>query len=58
VFGIGVSRVRPTTWRFETGDPEKLKKEILQHTLQNNLNVVSLQSQTTNLEDVFRNLTA
>jgi len=58
VFGIGVSRVSPTTWRFETGDPEKLKKEILQHTLQNNLNVVSLQSQTTNLEDVFRNLTA
>ena len=58
VFGKGVSRVSPTTWRFETGDPEKLKKEILQHTLQNNLNVVSLQSQTTNLEDVFRNLTA
>ncbi|MFI5128818.1 MAG: ATP-binding cassette domain-containing protein [Chitinophagales bacterium] len=58
VFGKAVNRVSPTTWSFETGDPEKLKKEILQHTLQNNLNVVSLQSQTTNLEDVFRNLTA
>ena len=58
VFGKDVSRVSPTTWSFETDDPEKLKKEILQHTLQNNLNVVSLQSQTTNLEDVFRNLTA
>ena len=58
VFGKSVTHVNPTTWRFETHDPEKLKKEILQLTLQNNLNVVSLQSETTNLEDVFRNLTA
>jgi ABC-2 type transport system ATP-binding protein len=57
-FGNDVTRVNPTTWRFETNDPEKLKKEILQLTLQNNLNVISLQSETINLEDVFRNLTS
>jgi ABC-2 type transport system ATP-binding protein len=57
-FGNSVSRINPNSWRFDTHDPEKLKKEILQLTLQNNLNIVSLQSETTNLEDVFRNLTA
>ena len=58
VFGKSVSRINPNSWRFDTHDPEKLKKEILQLTLQNNLNIVSLQSETTNLEDVFRGLTA
>ncbi len=57
-FGKVATRLSPTTWRFETDDPEKLKKEILQLTLRNNFNVVSLQTETTNLEDVFRNLTA
>jgi ABC-2 type transport system ATP-binding protein len=57
-FGDKVSHVNPTTWKIETSEPEKLKKEILQLTLQNNLNIVSLQTETTNLEDVFRNLTA
>ena len=58
VFGNELNRFSPTTWKFETNDPERLKKEILQLTLQHNLNIVSLQSETTNLEDVFRNLTA
>jgi ABC-2 type transport system ATP-binding protein len=58
VFGKEVSRFNPTIWKFETDDPERLKKQILQLTLQNNLNVVSLQTETTNLEVVFRNLTA
>jgi ABC-2 type transport system ATP-binding protein len=57
-FGNAVSRINPNSWRFDTPDPEKLKKQILQLTLQNNLNIVSLQSETTNLEDVFRGLTA
>jgi ABC-2 type transport system ATP-binding protein len=58
VFGKEVHRVSPATWKFETDDPERLKKQILQLTLQNNLNIVSLQTETTHLEDVFRNLTA
>ena len=58
VFGEKVNQAGPTTWKFETHDPEKTKKQILQFTLEKNLNVVSLQSETTNLEDVFRSLTA
>ncbi|HEY6502573.1 MAG TPA: ATP-binding cassette domain-containing protein [Chitinophagaceae bacterium] len=57
VFGDGVKRVSKTGWRFETAEPEKLKKRILELTLQNNLNVISLQSETINLEEVFRTLT-
>jgi ABC-2 type transport system ATP-binding protein len=57
-FGKEATSLSPTTWKFETSDPERTKKQILQFTLEKNLNVVSLQSETTNLEDVFRNLTA
>jgi ABC-2 type transport system ATP-binding protein len=57
-FGREVSRSGPTTWKFDTTDPERSKKQILQFTLEKNLNIVSIQSETTNLEDVFRNLTA
>ncbi len=57
-FGEEVIRTNPTTWKFKTTDPERLKKQILELTLENNLNIVSLQSETHNLEDVFRSLTA
>jgi ABC-2 type transport system ATP-binding protein len=57
-FGKMAGRTNPATWKFETDDPEKLKKQILEFTLKNNLNIVSLQSETQNLEDVFRSLTA
>ena len=57
VFNTAVQQITATSWRFETSEPEKLKKQILELTLQNNLNVVSLQSESVNLEDVFRQLT-
>jgi len=57
VFGDGVKKINETNWRFETTEPEKLKKRILELTLQNNLNVISLQSKSINLEEVFRTLT-
>jgi ABC-2 type transport system ATP-binding protein len=56
--GATISRINNTTWKFETGDPESLKKQLLELALKNNLNIVSLQSETSNLEDVFRSLTA
>jgi ABC-2 type transport system ATP-binding protein len=56
-FGDEVKKVNETTWRFETKEPEKLKKRILELTFQNNLNVISLQSENINLEEVFRTLT-
>lgn len=56
-FREDVKSVNAHTWRFETADPETLKKQILSFTLQHNLNIVALQSDTANLEDVFRQLT-
>ncbi len=56
-FGNEVKAVNAQTWRFDTSDPEKLKKQILGFTLEHNLNIVSLQSDAANLEDVFRQLT-
>lgn len=42
---------------LETQDPEALAKELMTFALQHNLNIVSLQTQTQRLEDVFRTLT-
>jgi ABC-2 type transport system ATP-binding protein len=56
--GATIRKVNSTTWKFETNDPETLKKQLLELALKNNLNIVSLQSETSNLEDVFRSLTA
>jgi len=54
----GVTRVNANTWMFNTDDADKLKRKILELSLQKNLNIVSLQTQTgTTLEEVFRNLT-
>jgi ABC-2 type transport system ATP-binding protein len=57
VFGDQVTTTINGGWKFETNDPEKLKKQILELTLQHQLNIISLQSESVNLEDVFKNLT-
>jgi ABC-2 type transport system ATP-binding protein len=46
------------TWLLGTADPEALNKQLLEMALQHNLNIVSLQSESRNLEEVFRDLTA
>jgi ABC-2 type transport system ATP-binding protein len=46
-----------TTYRLETSKPEAVRKQILELSLQNNLNIVSLQSENQSLEEVFRSLT-
>ncbi len=57
----GIENIRvinATTWRFITDDADVLRKRLLEITLQKNLNIVSLQTDTNqNLENVFRNLT-
>ncbi|TWI83460.1 ABC-2 type transport system ATP-binding protein [Lacibacter cauensis] len=53
-----ISRVNRTTWNFKTDNPEQLKKQLLQICVEKNLNILSLTSDTNNLEDVFRSLTA
>jgi ABC-2 type transport system ATP-binding protein len=52
-----VKEVDANNWLFETDNPEQLRKQILELSLQHNLNIVSLHSENRSLEDVFRTLT-
>ncbi|NDC41439.1 MAG: gliding motility-associated ABC transporter ATP-binding subunit GldA [Chitinophagia bacterium] len=45
------------TYNLTTNDLEALKKEILQWALTHNVNIASIQTKTSSLEDVFRDLT-
>ncbi|WP_336517332.1 gliding motility-associated ABC transporter ATP-binding subunit GldA [Pollutibacter soli] len=44
-------------WKLQTNNPDLLKKQLLEMSLQHNLNIVSLQSENKNLEEIFRSLT-
>ena len=46
------------TFRIQTNDAESLRKQILKLSIDQNLNIVSLQNQSNSLEDVFRELTS
>jgi ABC-2 type transport system ATP-binding protein len=45
------------SFNIECEDPELVKKQLLQFSIEQNLNIVSLQSQTRNLESIFKSLT-
>ncbi len=45
------------TFKIQTNDAENLRKQLLQLSIDNNLNIVSLQNETNSLEDIFRQLT-
>ena len=57
--GVGVV-TQPSVheWELQTAEPENVKKQLMELALQNNLNIVSLQSENQRLEDIFRTLTA
>lgn len=44
-------------YRIHTLNPDNLRKQLLELSLKNNLNVVSLQNESNSLEEIFRNLT-
>ncbi len=44
-------------YHIQTLDAEKVKKQLLEFSLQNNLDILSLQSKNKSLEEVFRGLT-
>jgi ABC-2 type transport system ATP-binding protein len=46
-----------TSFKLHTSNPEAVRKQILEISLQNNFNIVSLQSENQSLEEVFRSLT-
>lgn len=52
-----VEQVQASGFKLQTADPETVRKKILGIALQENLNIISLQSESQSLEDVFRNLT-
>jgi len=57
----GVTRVThfpPGEWELDTQEPDELKKLLMTLALQNNWNIVSLQSKNQSLEDIFRSLTS
>lgn len=50
-------QLAPSSFKLQTSNPEAVRKQILEISLENNLNVVSLQSENQSLEEVFRSLT-
>jgi ABC-2 type transport system ATP-binding protein len=52
-----VEEPQPSVYKLQTGNPESVRKQILELALQHNLNIVSLQSESQSLEDIFRTLT-
>jgi len=60
VFGDiqNVQQLNATTWQFKADDTDKLKRQLLEITIAQNLNIVSLQSEASgSLEEIFRSLT-
>jgi len=54
-----ITQLNTNTWLFKTDKPDALKRRLMEISLQKNLNIVSLQSESTgSLEDIFRTLTA
>lgn len=45
------------TFKLRTSEPELVRKQLLELSLKNNLNIVSLQSESSSLEDIFKSLT-
>jgi gliding motility-associated transport system ATP-binding protein len=58
IAGIENIEERNNYYHIQTSEPDKVKKLLLEFSLQNNLDILSLQSKSKSLEEVFRNLTA
>jgi len=52
-----VTKIDNYNWDLQSKDEETLRKQILSMAIENNFNIVSLQSGSKSLEDVFRSLT-
>jgi ABC-2 type transport system ATP-binding protein len=52
-----VTRMPEGQWELQTTAPDEVKKQLMELALQNNWNIVSLQSENRSLEDIFRQLT-
>jgi ABC-2 type transport system ATP-binding protein len=52
-----VNKTDSHTWSIETNDPETVRSELKKLERENNLDIVSLQSENQSLEEIFRSLT-
>jgi ABC-2 type transport system ATP-binding protein len=52
-----IEQLQTNTYKLQTANPEIVRKQIVELSLQHNLNIVSLQSENQSLEEVFRTLT-
>jgi len=55
---IAVKQLSTGQFQLSTNQPENVRKQLVELSLKNKLNIVSLQSETNSLEDIFRNLTS
>lgn len=53
-----VEKLDAYTWNVKTDDPQQVRKQLLELSLQHNLNIVSLQNESQSLEEIFRSLTS
>ena len=54
---IEIKSLPPSTFTIQCANAEELKKELLKLSIEHNFDIVSLQSETQNLESVFKSLT-
>ncbi|MCW3107090.1 MAG: gldA [Segetibacter sp.] len=52
-----VNKLDAFTWQIQATDTNDVKKQLLELSLQHNLNIVSLQTEGGSLEEIFRSLT-
>jgi ABC-2 type transport system ATP-binding protein len=52
-----ITKIDTYTWAIETNDPEKVRTELKRLERENNLDIVSLQSENQSLEEIFKTLT-
>jgi ABC-2 type transport system ATP-binding protein len=52
-----VHKETATQWRIETDAPETVRKALFELAVEQQLNIVSLQNESSSLEEVFRSLT-
>ena len=52
-----IQKTENNNWKLTTNNAEEVRKQLLEFSLKNNLNIVSLQSESSSLESIFRDLT-
>lgn len=54
---LTVNKLDSFSWQIKSSDANEVKRQLLEMSLQHNLNIVSLQTEGGSLEDIFRRLT-